>query len=57
MTRLQQALRWWRNHDECPIPSRHYHVLENAGLIEPVPDEPQYQQLTKKGKELLEMES
>ncbi len=33
MTRLEQALRWWKNNDGCPIPIPHFKALEKAGLL------------------------
>ena len=38
MTRLEQALRWWENHecdgDVVAIPFRHFDVLHKAEMIE-----------------------
>jgi len=48
MTRLEQALRWWRNHDECSIPSRHVNALVAAGYLGPE-DEDGCRGLTPKG--------
>ncbi len=33
MTRLEQALRWWRNHDGEPIPYRHLKALRAAEFL------------------------
>lgn len=38
MTRLEQAFRWWENHedhgDRVAIPHRHFDVLHEAEMIE-----------------------
>ena len=33
MTRLDQALRWWRGHDGTPVPERHFKVLQTARCL------------------------
>ena len=56
MTRLEQALRWWRNHVDygelVPIPRRHFAVLDNAGMVRP--DEDEGYSLSEKGRVALD---
>lgn len=40
MTRIEQAIRWFRNNNDGEaVPVRHYDVLKRAGMIEIVEDE------------------
>lgn len=54
MTRLDQALRWWVNHDEALVPARHLDVMKEDDLVEEVEDGPcfTYAVLTEKGKKV-----
>ncbi len=56
MTRLEQAIRWWKNHqiDECNVPGRHFHALLKARLIGITVDDEEYTVLTARGKRVLE---
>lgn len=58
MTRLEQAFRWWENHEDhgdiVAIPGRHFDVLQDAEMIECVACDEALYDLTTKGRVALD---